>query len=273
MNKKGNITNIIIITLAILTVISFVCFIIVVVKPDLFESKGQEVIEEVEQYDYSLIKGGEILTYEDDEYYSMFGIDVSEFSEEIDWTKVKKSGVQFVYLRLGYRGKNLGNLFLDEQFENYYQGAKDAGLKIGVYFYSQAVSQYEASQEANFVLENIKDKEIDFPIAYDLEISDDNSRVTRTTPLDKSNNALSFINVLNNHGYDCIIYTNDYFSSYYYSMRELKDCEFWYAQYGVDRPSFDYKIKIWQYSQTYEIEGINGTVDFNIMFIQKNDQH
>ncbi|MDO4940968.1 MAG: GH25 family lysozyme [Erysipelotrichaceae bacterium] len=273
MNKKENVTKVIIVILAILTILCFTCFIIVVVKPDLFEKNETNEIVEEDQYDYSLIKGGEILTYEDDEYTSMFGIDVSEFSDDIDWEKVKRAGVQFVYIRLGYRGKNLGNLFLDEQFENYYEGAKAVGLKVGVYFYSQATSQYEAAQEANFVLENIADKQIDFPIAYDLEIADDNSRVTRTTPLDKSNNALSFINVLNNHGYECLIYTNDYFSNYYYSMGELKDCDFWYAQYGVDKPSFKYNLKIWQYSQSYKIEGIDGNVDFNLMFIQKNDQY
>lgn len=273
MNKKEIALRLFILILVILTGVCIIAFAFIIIKPDVGKQYDIHDMDTIYHFDYSLLEGNQILSYEDENYTSQFGIDVSEFSEDIDWQKVKKAGTEFVYLRLGYRGKDLGGLYLDERFEEYYEGANEVGLQIGVYFFSQAINEQEAIEEAQYVISNIKGKNITLPIAYDLEVPESESRITVTNPYEKTRNAISFVDEIKRHNYDAIIYTNNYFSRYYYSMEDLKDYEFWYAQYGSDKPSFDYKIKIWQYSQSYKLDGIDGNVDYDIMFKQKNDQY
>lgn len=207
--------------------------------------------------------------YEDDKYRSLVGIDISSHQEDVDFKKVKDSGVDFVYLRLGYRGYVNGKISIDKYFETNYKNAKEAGLQVGVYFFSQAIDEKEAMEEAFFTLENIVNKKIDLPIVYDLEEIDyDDSRIKDISGEQRSNNAMSFIQKVTENGYEGMIYTNLYWSTEFFDLHQILNYDIWFAQYN-DLPDFIYPFKIWQYSDSGIVDGINYPVDLNIMFIEK----
>ena len=211
--------------------------------------------------------------YEDDHFTSSFGIDVSEFQKDINWKEVKNDDVEFVYMRLGRRGATTGLLYMDDKFEEYYKGAKECGIKIGVYFFSQAINEEEAIEEAHFVLDALKDKQIDLPIAYDLEeVFLDEGLVPRTLTLKKeelTRNAIVFMEEIKKAGYECIVYTYPYWLQNFYDIELLKDYPLWYAQYNYIRPEIDAPLYMWQYTNEGKIKGIEGYTDLNIMFCKK----
>lgn len=196
------------------------------------------------------------------------GIDISEFQgEEIDWAKVKESGVEFVIVRLGYRayGED-GELVLDAMYEKNVQDAADAGLETGVYFFSQAVTDAEAEEEAEFVLEHIRPYRITGPVVYDTEeIKWDTSRTEDNTPEEYTRFCRVFCDRVEAAGYDPMIYCNLKWMAYKLDMEELAGYDFWYADY-YDVPQCPYDYRIWQYSETGVVPGINGNVDLNLWF-------
>ncbi len=210
--------------------------------------------------------------YEDRNYHSSFGIDISEFQENVDWQKVKDAGVEFVFLRIGRRGATTGLLYDDSEFTSHYEGARKVGLKVGVYFFSQATDIKEAREEADFVIDRLKGKKIDFPIVYDLEevyLENETPRISELTMEEHTANALAFCERLNKKHYDTMIYTYQYWAETYYDMEKISRYPIWYAAYDTDEPKLDYPISIWQYSKTGMIDGIGVPIDFNIMFIKK----
>ncbi|MBQ6560529.1 MAG: glycoside hydrolase family 25 protein [Erysipelotrichaceae bacterium] len=231
-----------------------------------------EDIEEI-VIDYSAIKTDDgHYSYEDENYNSSFGIDISEFQENVDWQKVKDAGVEFVFLRIGRRGATTGLLYDDTEFASHYEGARKVGLKVGVYFFSQAVSVKEAKEEADFVYDRLKGKKIDFPVVYDLEevyLENETPRISGLSREEHTANALAFCERLNKKHYDTMIYTYLYWSDTYYDMEQISRYPIWFAQYDADVPTLDYPISIWQYSKTGMIDGISVPIDLNIMFIRK----
>ena len=203
-----------------------------------------------------------------------FGIDVSEFQGVvIDWKQVKDSGVEFVIIRLGYRayGDN-GELVMDAMFEQNIQGALDAGLDVGVYFFSQAVSAAEAVEEAEFVLNHLKPYEITGPVIYDTEeIKWDTARTDVNTNKDFTNFCKVFCDTVEQEGYDTMIYSNMKWMAFTLDMEELTEYDFWYADYH-DIPQCPYDYEMWQYSETGTVPGINANVDLNLWFQKENEQ-
>lgn len=135
------------------------------------------------------------LQYEDETYITKLGVDVSTYQGEIDWQKVKEQGIEFAIIRIGFRGYGeSGNLVLDERYLENVEAANKAGIKIGVYFFSQAISEEEAKEEARFVLENIKGQPIEYPICYDLEKIkyDDTARANNLNKEQRTKNAIAF---------------------------------------------------------------------------------
>jgi len=234
-----------------------------------------EVIEP--EVDYKNIKSisGKYY-YEDDYFTSMFGIDVAEFQKEIDWKKVKEDSVEFAYIRLGRRGATQGDLYMDDYFETNYKGAKDNGIKVGVYFFSQAIDEKEAIEEAHYVLSALENKPIDLPIAYDLEeVFLEDGLVSRIFLLDKeqlTKNAIAFVNEIRKFGHEAIIYSYPYWLSNFYILDELQDIPLWYAQYDINKPEIDRPLYMWQYSNKGTINGISKETDLNIMFIRKETE-
>lgn len=247
----------------------------VIVEEEIEEVETKEKIELISynNFDWQNLSGTDIKIYEDDNYTSMFGIDVAAHQDIVDWNKVKQSGAEFAYIRLGYRGATEGKLNVDEQFENNYTNAKAAGLLVGVYWYSQPINEEEAIEEANFVIETLNGRDLDFPIAYDFEetyLSDQYSRIHYTNKNERSSMALAFCQTMSANGYETILYTNNYWAKTYYDWDILKDYQIWYAEFYSDYPDFDMPIVMWQYTDEGYVDGIERNCDFNIMFIKKN---
>lgn len=207
-------------------------------------------------------------SYEDENYTSKIGIDVSEHNEIIDWKKVKESGVEFAFIRIGWRGYTEGNIYIDSNFYENYKNAKENDIKVGVYFFSQALNTKEAKEEADFVLETLSNLSLDLPIVYDFETI--GKEEARTKNIDKetiTDNALTFFNILENK-YDVMLYANNDLINNYYNMERLSDYKLWYAQYHK-KPQSNYDFTIWQYSEDGIVDGINKKTDLNIMFIER----
>lgn len=197
---------------------------------------------------------------------SYAGIDISYHQEDIDWDKVAASGVDFVIIRAGYRGYESGDVNRDKTLHDNIQGASDAGLDVGIYFFSQAVSVEEAVDEANYVIEELDGYEITYPVVYDWEIiGTDPARTDEVTADVVTDCAVTFCEIIKDNGYTPMVYSSRRLAYFKYDLGRLKDYDLWLAEYS-DTPTMFYNFDIWQYSCTGQIDGIEGDVDMNICF-------
>lgn len=201
---------------------------------------------------------------------SKVGIDVSAHQGYIDWKSVKESGVDFAMIRLGYRGYRNGAIKLDDYLEMNFNNAREAGIDIGVYFYSQALNEEEAKEEAKFVLENLQGIELTYPIAYDFEFPNDPEARTRDIEWEQiAKNAAAFCKVIEEAHYIPMLYA-DSFTHFAYTEHDItKHYPIWYAKYSntLDTDRLD----MWQYTDKGRIPGIEAnTVDLNIAFVKEN---
>ncbi|MDO4187454.1 MAG: glycoside hydrolase family 25 protein [Lachnospiraceae bacterium] len=211
-----------------------------------------------------------IIKYEDDVYTSRFGIDVSKFQGKIDFNKVKDAGVEFVIVRVGFRGYGKsGSLSEDARYRKNIEGALAAGLDVGVYFYAQAIDEEEAIEEADFVLNLIDGYDLRLPIVYDPEhVLNDDARTDNVSGEQFTKNAMAFCNRISQAGYEPMIYANMLWEAYELDLNKLKDVKVWYADYEL-LPQSPYKFDMWQYCQAGHISGIDGAVDLNMMLCEK----
>ena len=192
------------------------------------------------------------------------GIDVSAYQEEIDWPTVAADGIDFAILRLGYRGYTEGGLFLDKTFEQNLQGALNAGLDVGVYFFSQAVTPEEAEQEADYVCSALDGYDITYPVAFDWEpISDESARTNGLDGETLTQCADAFCARVKEAGYTPAVYFNQSLGYLRYDLRELTDYALWLAEYDT-KPDFYYHFDLWQYTHTGQVAGIEGNVDLDL---------
>ena len=223
-------------------------------------------------YDWSNLKevgldSREVQYVEDGQVTSIKGIDVSKYQEEIDWEKVAESGVKFAIIRLGYRGYSSGNLVLDECFEYNVAEALRNGIEVGVYFVTQAVSEEEAVEEAEFVLDNIAPYNVTWPIVLDLEdAGSDSARTLLLTAEQRTDYVRAFCERIKQAGKKPMLYFNIVWLLEKLDITRLTDYDKWFAQY-FNVPFFPYEFQMWQYTNTGKIDGINGNVDMNISFV------
>ena len=219
------------------------------------------------QENLQVLETGELQYVENGEVISHKGIDVSRYQGNIDWNKVAAQGVEYVIIRVGIRGWGQeGTLVLDEKIEDNIKGASAAGLKVGVYFFSQAVTDEEALEEADLVLEAIAGYDVSYPIVYDVEkTSEASGRMNQLSVEDRTRMAHIFIDRIKEAGYTPMIYANMEMWSVLINMAEFEDVDKWFAYYDTDL-YFPYEYAIWQYSDTGRIDGIGGDVDLNISF-------
>lgn len=198
---------------------------------------------------------------------AVYGIDVSAFQGEIDWEAVKESGIDFAIIRLGFRGMSEGELYTDDNYYTNIEGAENAGLETGVYFFSQATSVVEAAQEARYVLEILDGRVLDLPIIFDWEPGYDNQYRTSSIHSDPVINdfARAFCNIITDAGYKSGIYFNCTQGYLQYDLSMFDDVCLWLAEYDT-KPEFYYYFDMWQYSCTGTVDGIETPVDLNIMF-------
>lgn len=208
----------------------------------------------------------------DGEKVSLKGIDVSVYQNSIDWQKVAADGVDFAFIRLGYRGYSSGKLVLDEKFAENAAGAIDNGIGTGVYFVTQAVNPQEAVEEANFVIENIKGLDITWPIVIDIEdAASAEARTSLLTQQERTDNAIAFCEKIKEAGYTPMLYCNIRWFIEKLDITRIADYDKWFAQY-FRKPFFPYAYQCWQYTNTGRVDGITGNVDMNICFRDYGEQ-
>ena len=194
---------------------------------------------------------------------SKIGVDVSAWQKEVNWPLVKAAGMEFAMLRFAMRGSTEGGLWVDDYAQANYRGAKDAGLEVGGYFFSQALSVEEAIEEAEFVLELVKDWKLELPIVFDWEQTWE--RTSNMDPRTLTDCAKAFCQTIEEAGFEAMVYfnMNQAYDDIY--LEELTEYDFWLALYESDMV-FPYKVDMWQYSCTGSVPGVEGPVDLNILF-------
>ncbi len=198
----------------------------------------------------------------------MLGIDVSEWNGNIDWKAVKDAGIEFVYIRIGGRGwGQAGVMYGDGMAQTYYEGAKEQGLLIGVYFFSQATTAEEAAEEARYCLDYTKDWELDLPIAMDWEYVNNEARTAGISQRDLTDCVLSFCRTINQTGRKAVLYTGWEIRQRWMYPHEVKDIPFWLAMYTTNM-DYPYEFAMWQYTGSGRVPGISTDVDMNIMPIK-----
>ena len=216
------------------------------------------------------------LYYKGDKKYKIRrGIDVSEFQGEIDWDEVKKAGYDFVFVRAGHRMFESGDLLTDSRAVKNMKRAKKAGLDVGVYVFSQAVSESEAREEAQLCLDVIKKSgvEITLPVVFDPEIQTEYiARINYISGEQFTDNAVAFCKKIEKAGFTPAIYTNCSTETDILDMSRLDNAVIWYADYGII-PESPYRFTFWQYSNTGWVEGIpEGMTDLNVWFVEREEK-
>ena len=217
---------------------------------------GEQVIQGAK---YTFASDGTLVTGN-----GALGIDVSKWNGTIDWNAVKNSGVSYVIIRCGYRGSSKGTLIEDPKFQANIKGATAAGLKVGVYFFTQAVDEREAVEEASMVLGLIKNYKITYPVFLDVESSggrgDSISKETRTAV------CRAFCQTIQNNGYTAGIYANKTWLETKMDAGALSAYKIWLAQYA-QTPTYTGRYDLWQYRSTGRVSGISGDVDMNLSYL------
>ena len=194
---------------------------------------------------------------------SYAGVDVSAYQGEIDWKRVKDSGIDFAIIRLGYRGYESGKLVEDAYARENLEGAREAGLRVGAYFFSQALTIQETDEEIAFILELLDGFTLDMPVVLDWEIP---AASARTVGMDKqtlTDIQLHFCGQMRRKGFQPMIYFNWHQSEHQYDLHALEEYPFWLALYQ-DRMEYPWKVEMWQYTASGKVPGINGAVDLNV---------
>ena len=226
-----------------------------------FDAAGNKVTGEqvIQGAKYNFASDGSLVTGS-----GSFGIDVSKWNGTIDWTAVKNSGVNYVIIRCGYRGSSTGALVEDPKFKANIQGANAAGLKVGVYFFSQAVNKAEAVEEASMTIELIRKYKISYPVFLDVEGSggrgDKVDKATRTDVIK------AYCETVQNAGYTAGVYANKSWLTNKIDAGQLSKYKIWLAQYAAT-PTYTGRYDMWQYKSTGKISGISGNVDLNISYL------
>lgn len=201
------------------------------------------------------------------------GMDVSRWNEEINWNKVKEAGIEYAIIRAGYRGSASGVLVEDKYFRQNMEGAKEAGVPVGLYFFTQAVTEVEAVEEASMVLALCKDYDITYPIFIDTEKAGENGRANELDKKTRTAICQAFCETIRNGGYKAGIYASKNWYEKKLNTDILPDDIYiWLAQYG-DAVTYDGKYHMWQYTSSGRVLGIEGRVDLNLSFLEPENEN
>lgn len=201
-------------------------------------------------------------------YEGQVGIDVSEYQHTINWQQVKESGINFAIIRLGFRGYCSGKLVLDERFIENINGATNAGLKVGVYFFTQAITEQEAIEEASMCIKYVSGYQISYPIAIDTEyINDSDVRANNLSQADRTKICEAFCKTVQKAGYVPAVYASESWLYHNLNMSDLSSYMTWLAHYTTET-DYTGSYGIWQYTSVGRINGISTNVDMNISYIE-----
>lgn len=230
-----------------------------------------EIIKDMPRNDYNLennlINENGLLTYKDSKRESVKGVDLSKYNGTVDFAKLKEAGVGFAMLRLASRGYGSGKISLDEKFVEYAQNAQVAGIQIGAFFYSQAVNENEAVEEANYIVGAISGFNVKYPVAIDIErVSGDEARTDKLTNKERTSIVKMFCDTVKGYGYKPIIYASSEMLVGGLDLKELQDYDVWLADEKIPT-EYPYRFGMWQYNTKGHIDGITGDIDLDISFI------
>ncbi|MBO4889651.1 MAG: glycoside hydrolase family 25 protein [Lachnospiraceae bacterium] len=200
---------------------------------------------------------------------SHLGCDLSYHNKYVNWDELAASGCEFVMLRCGYRGYSEGGLAKDEKFDLYASEAQRVGLKLGVYFFTQAVTVEEAEEEAKYVLDLIENYNISYPVAFDTEYIDDDSARTNTVEISdelRSDICRAFCEKIREKGYYPMLYASENWMRRYLELESLREYDFWAPQY-LEENDFLFDFTMWQYTDCGSIQGVKGDVDLDISMV------
>lgn len=203
-----------------------------------------------------------------------FGIDVSKWNKEIDWEQLRKEGVEFAIIRVGYRGSVSGSLVVDPYFEQNIKGAIQNGIDVGVYFFTQALNEREAVEEASIVLSLINGYDIAYPVFIDSEGAGGNGRADGLDVPERSDVCQAFCETIRSGGYTAGIYASkNWLNNRLDITRFSGDNVIWLAEYcEADKPTYGGTYGLWQYTSSGRISGIEGRVDFNLCYWDFGDE-
>ncbi len=205
---------------------------------------------------------------------SSIGVDVSKHNGVINFRGIKSAGIDYVMIRLGARGYSTGQLSLDDNFVENIESAIEMDLDIGIYFYSQAVNQEEATQEANFVIQNLEPykEHISYPVAFDMEhVANGKARIDGLSREDKTSITSTFLSGIRAAGYMPMLYGNKEWLIKNVDLAKLTDYDVWLSQ-DEDIPDYPYQFAMWQYTTTGVLNGITGDANLNICFVNYSDR-
>ncbi len=247
-------------------------------KVDEFLYTGWQTIDGVTYYyksDHTYVTGEQIIqgvsyTFSDNGALSQgsgtLGIDVSKYQPSINWSSVKASGISFVIIRCGYRGASTGVLIQDPYYTSHIKGAKAAGLKVGIYFFSTALNEAEAVEEASMCVALAGGYGVNYPIFIDVE-SSPRPGYDALSPSERTANISAFCKTIRSAGYSAGVYANKNWLTEKIHTGELSGYKIWLAQYNAGGPTYNGRYDLWQYTSRGSVDGISGNVDMNQSYL------
>lgn len=194
------------------------------------------------------------------------GIDVSKWNQEIDWEAVKDAGIEFAIIRCGYRGASTGALVIDPRYEENIKGAVSAGIPVGVYFFTQALDEVEAVEEASMVIRLIEDYDVDYPVFLDSESTGGRGRADGLDSDERTRAHRAFLQTIEAAGYETGVYASRNWLNEKIDMTQLSDYRVWLAEYA-EAPTYDQYYHMWQYTSKGTVDGISTNVDLNLCYM------
>ena len=214
-----------------------------------------------------VLQSDKMAYYEDGKRISYLGMCIDKYDDYIDFNKIKNDGIDFVMLRVGVRGYGTGTVTLDEYFADNLSRANQAGLDIGLYFTSQAITLEEAIEEANILKTGMTDYKIAYPLAIDIGfVKNDTSRIEELTRTEKTEILRAFADEIKNAGFNCVIRADKEFLIKEIDLSKFSDVDIWLVNRG-DLPDYPYAFTMWEYTGNATIDGVKGYTDLTISFI------
>ena len=236
---------------------------VVIPKSKVSSANSSEDAEKTKKTGGSAVSQEQAQTMFENVGQKSMGIDVSQHQGKIDWAAVRNSGVEFAIIRVGYRGQTQGGIYEDRYFKTNMSGAIANGIKVGVYFYSTAINEEEALEEAAWVVKKIAPYSVTYPVVYDFE--DFNAhRCANVDGAQATKNALIYLNYVKSNGYEPMMYANKSDITKRMSRGSFS-CKFWLAHY-TEKTDYTGNVNMWQYTSQGNVPGISGGVDMNIAY-------
>ena len=231
-----------------------------------------EILKDVKKNDYDfdncLTNMDGQVSYKDSKREAVVGVDLSKYNGNVDFSKLKAAGVKFAMLRLGSRGYGSGVITLDDKFVEYAQNAALNGIAIGAYFYSAAINETEAIEEANYIVGAVSGFNVKYPIAIDVEkVSGDTSRTENLTTAQRTAVVKKFCDTVKGFGYNPIIYASRDMLIADLDLNELADYDVWLSDENIPT-DYPYRFSLWQYTKKGSVQGVDGNVDLDLSFVR-----